>query len=249
MSSQDKNSFDSYLTGTVQPDSKAAISALQADRQKYRSWNVTKDTRTQLQSDYKSLKATFDSAQNQNAVQMGQARLSQYNDEIADANSQISNLSSKGVDTSEMQSIVSGAESNVVTPLQNAVNSGNADTIRSTMKSTCMCNGAPYSYHLVSRLDLARLQALTEKISDNATKAGYGSQISDINTKLTSVQTTLSQASTNPLPSDQQSQLNNNLKDASEELKSVMQDMKDTTKQSKPTDKAVTTSSQLFFEV
>lgn len=236
--SQDRDGFNNYAKDTVSADIKSALNALQADRQQYKAWNVTAATRKQLLSDYQARKADYESQLNQIEIQEGQARLSEYNTDIAAADSMIANLSAKGIDTSAMQSIVAGAEANVVTPLQNAVNEGDVNATKDVLKSTCMYNGAAYSYHLAAQLDLARLQAITAKISANATNDGYGSQIADINAKLSSAQTMLGQIGTSPYSGDQESQYYGILNSASDEIKTVMKEMKNKV----TTDSAATSS-------
>jgi len=224
--SSDNSGFDSYVKGTITTDLKSSQDALKANVGQFKTWNITKATRDQLKTDIENRKAAFNSAVQQAAAELGNARLSQYNNDMSNANSQIANLSSKGIDTSAMQNIVSSAQTNVINPLQSAINSGDINATKEQLTSTCMYNGAPYSYHLAAKMDLARLNAITAKISANATAMGYGSQISDVNSKLSAAQSLLNQIGTNPYTGDQETQYYNTLQSASSEIKTIINNMK-----------------------
>lgn len=225
VNANDKAGFDNCVKATIHTDMQAAVDALKADRQQFKEWGVTAATKQQLLSDYQSRKVACESQTNSATVEMGGVKLQYYNDVMSKADSGIATLSSKGVDVSGMQAAESGARTNVIAPLQSAVSSGDAGAVKSELTGKCLGNGAPYSYHYFAQSDLAKLNALTEKIADNATAAGHGDQISDVNARLSAAQGALSAAGTSPYSGDQKDTVWNNLKAASGELKTIIQEL------------------------
>jgi len=224
-SSGDRSGFNSYLTGTIQPDMKSGMAALAADVKQFKAWGVNAATIQQLKADYQSRKNTFDQQTNAAIIELGNARLSYYNDVMSKDDQRISQLSAKGIDTSGMQSAKSDAMSNVVTPLQSAINSNNADAVKQQLHDRCLGNGQPYSDHFFAKTDLAALQATSAKVAASTDNATIQQQLSDVNAKLSASQSTLGAVGTNPYTSDQQNQVWNNLKAASDGLKTILKEL------------------------
>jgi Spy/CpxP family protein refolding chaperone len=153
---------------------------------------------------------------------LGKQRLSQYNSLLSKENSQISAMASKGFDVSGLQSVVAGAQSNVVTPLQNAVNTGNGTVVKDQLKSACLDNGMPYSYHYSAQINLARLTSINNKLATLVNNTTIQGQISDVNSKLSSVSSTLNSIGTSPYTGSQQDQVWDGLQAASQELKTII---------------------------
>lgn len=221
----DSKGFNSFVGGTLKTDLTAAQDALKTDASHFKEWNVSRETKAQLVSDYKARKAAYEAGVNEAVLQLGSAKLDVYNSALERDDARMANLSSKGVDTSGMESVKAGAEANVVSPLQAAVVAGDANATRAELKGKALGNGAPYSYHYYAKTDLEALMAITARISANATQAGYGDQIADINTHLSAAQSTLDQVGTSSYTADQLNALQADLKAASQELKAVMQGM------------------------
>ncbi|HMK45559.1 MAG TPA: hypothetical protein VK436_02935 [Methanocella sp.] len=217
--------FNSFIRDTLSPDMEASNEALKADAAHFKAWGVTKETREQLRMDYSNRKAAYQDAMSQETLALGTAKLAAYNSDINAINVQIANWSAKGIDTTGMKNVVNGAGSSVVAPLQSAVSAGDVNATREPLRSTCLYNGAPYSYHMAAKMDTERLKALTGKISANATAAGYGNQIANINTQLASAQDQLNQIGASPYTGDQRTSLFDTLKDASLELKTIIREM------------------------
>lgn len=226
VSANDQKGFNTCVSGTINSDIKAANQAMAADRAHFREWNVTKETRQQLKTDFDSRKTTYESQIRSDTLQLGSLRLAYYNQAVAGYDGRIANLSAKGADVSGMQSVMAGARSSVISPLQSAVSAGDVNATKEELKGKCLGNGAPYSYHFWAKMDLESLKAGTARLADNATKAGHGDQITDVNAKLATVQSTLNAAGTSPYSGDQKDNIWNSLKAASEELKTVIQEMK-----------------------
>jgi hypothetical protein len=225
VSAGDASGFNSFVSGTINPDMQAAHQAMADARTHYREWNVSLQTRQELRTMYDARKATFDAQMQAVTVQLGNIRLGNYNDAVAKCNDQMTRLSVKGVDVSGMQAVVTGAEANVITPLQTAVASGNAVEVRAQLKDKSLGNGAPYSYHFWAKKDVASTSAIAMKIADNATLAGYGDQLADVNAKIAAAQSALDTVGTNPYTAAQQDSVWNNLKAAAEGLKNLIKEL------------------------
>jgi hypothetical protein len=162
---------------------------------------------------------------NEQYIRLGQQRLSEYNHLLSMENTQISNMESKGFDVSGMQSVVAGAQANVVTPLQNAVNTGNGTVIKEELKSVCLDNGMPYSYHYSAQINLARLTSINDKLATLVNNTTIQGQISDVSSKLSAVSSNLDSIGTSPYTGSQESQVWDGMKAASQELKTIIREI------------------------
>lgn len=158
-------------------------------------------------------------------VRIGEQRLSEYNNLLSMENTQITNMASRGFDVAGLQSVVAGAETNVVDPLQNAVNTGNGTIIRNELMSVCLDNGAPYSYHYSAQINLARLTSINDKLATLTSNSTIQGQISDVNSTLATVSSTLGSIGTNPYTGSQESQVWDGLKAASQELRTIIMEI------------------------
>lgn len=222
----DKEGFNAYIKGTLTSDVQAAQDLIKVDRQQFKDWNVTAQTKAELLKDYQARKATYDTQVNGIIIKLGNLKLDYYHDVMSKADDRMAIMSSKGIDISGMQGVQAEAHSNVVSPLYSAVNSGDPNAIRDQLKSRCLGNGAAYSDHYFAKMDYQALKAITSRIADNATKAGCRDQIADVNAKLSTVDSTLSTVGTSTYAGDQKDTIWNNLKAASEEIKTIIQELK-----------------------
>ena len=225
VSAVDASGFNSFVSGTINTDLKAADRAMVEARTHYREWNVTLSTRQDLKAKYDARKATFDAQIQAVTLELGNIRLSGYNDAVARTNAQTEKLSAKGVDVSGIQAAVSGGQASVILPLQTAVASGNADSVKAELKGKSLGNGAPYSYHFWAKKDIASTSAISAKIADNATLAGYGDQLATVNAKIAAAQSALDTTGTNPYTAGQKDSVWDNLKAAAEGLKNIIKEL------------------------
>jgi len=222
VSAVDPAGFSSFVSGTINPDLQAANRAMVEARTHYREWNVTLQTRQELRTKYDARKATFDAQMQTVTVELGNIRLGSYNDAVSKANARMDKLSARGVDVSGMQAVISGGQASVIQPLQAAVASGNSDSVKAELKGKALGNGAPYSYHFWAKKDIASTSAISAKIADNATLAGYGDQLAAVNADIAAAQSALDAAGTNPYTAEQMGSVWDNLKTAAEGLKDII---------------------------
>jgi hypothetical protein len=218
----DRDGFNSYVSSTISPDMKSALDALKADMQQFKAWGVSGETIKQLREGYQARKSTFQQQTDAAIVELGNVRLTYYNDLVSKADARMSEMSARGIDVSGMQGVTAGAGSNVISPLQAAVNSNDANAVKEQLKDKCIANGAPYSYHIYAKLDLEALKAVSAKISVSTNNSSIQQQLAAVNEKLSGAEGTLNAVGTNPYTSDQQSQVWDSLKAASEGLKEII---------------------------
>jgi hypothetical protein len=223
VTSVDDSGFNSYIQNTIIPDTQAAEAAISADRQQWKSWNVSTATVLQLAKDYQSLAATHTSQVNSAWVALGNAKLDYYNDVMSDNDVIIANMSAKGLDVSGMQAAETNAKTNVINPLQAAVSSGNGDTIKQQLASKCLADGTPYSDHFFAADDLARLSSISAKISSVGNlNSTVQQQLASVNSDLSAAGSALQAVGTNPYTGSQNGDVWNNLAAASSELKTIL---------------------------
>ena len=236
--SNDNAGFNNYVKNTLTPAFQASQAAIKADRDNYKSWNVTLATRTKLASDYQVLKTQYESQVSSTNAQLYSLllgdRINQYNTVIQKNDQVIANMSSKGYDVSGMQALQGSAQS-VVSKLQ-SVQGSDPTTIKNMLKAECLGNGATYSEHYYAEFDLARLQSVSAKMapivsSSNNTAAQQA--FATANSDLSSVSSTLQAVNHQAYSGGQQDQVwgDSGLKGASQNLKTVLDDLKSSTTQ------------------
>jgi hypothetical protein len=232
-SAGDPDAFDSFVTGTLTKDVTQSISDLHAARRGFKGDNITNATLTQLNSGYSTARSTLTSCNDGAVSTLLQARINEFTATISDWNNKISELGAKGFDTTAMQAVASGATTDVVTPLQTALQSGNQAQMVSALQTYCIgddCNGyngsQPYDYHGFAQMALDVLQAEVSKASTdpivaNLTAAGVTidtGALSDATQQLDGVSSTLASVGTAKYAAGQEQSIESSLKQAAEDL-------------------------------
>jgi hypothetical protein len=221
----DREGFNSFVSGIIQPDMQASFDALKADMKQFKAWGISAETIAQLKADYQNRKSTFEQQTNAAIVELGNVRLTYYNDVLSAADYHMAKLSAKGIDVSGMQGVEAGAENNVIGPLRSAVSSGDASAVKQELHDKCIANGAPYSYHIYAKLDLEALKAVSAKIGSSVNNSTIQEQLIAVNERLSSAEGALNVVGTSPYTAEQQSQVWDNLKAASEGLKAIIKEL------------------------
>jgi hypothetical protein len=156
--------FETYLHGIYDPsEQNLAVSTRVAIRG---SANTTNTVRSQLKNEFSSARGVFINCSAGPVVKIADKKLAFYNNAIAQFNAQISFLSSHNVSTANMTTIVAGAQTQIVTPLQTAVSTGNQTQIQAALNQYCMFNGCQNgtNYHLDAKYSIAKLYAIDAKL-------------------------------------------------------------------------------------
>jgi hypothetical protein len=157
-----------------------------------------------------------------NIMAIGEKRLKSYNNAIAKSERLVASLQAKGVDTSAMESTMSDAQFTVIGPLADALESGDETLVANELRSKCLFNGAPYSFHFGAQMSIEGMTAITVRIEDRAVQAGYGRQIGEIKAHLATAQAALDEAGTSPYNEEQKKVLKEELRTAASLLKEVI---------------------------
>ncbi len=225
-SAGDPSAFNSFVSGALKADTQSAVKAVGDVLKDFKGYNVSKEDRASLRDDRKSFKGTAQQCEQGAAVQIGQARLEQYNDYISKWQATATKLGQKGVGTSGMQSVIDGAKSSIIAPLQSAISSGDANQTAAALRTYCIgngcggTNGQEYDYHGFAKFDLARLQAMVAKLQSGNTS---GTGLDAVSQELSIVQSTLSTVGTAKYTPDQSKAVWGGLKQAAGDLKSYLQ--------------------------
>jgi len=221
----DRDGFNSFVSGTVKPDMADGIKALAKERRNYKSYNLTNDTITSLRADYDAAREQMKECEKGSIVKLGQARIRHYNSIIDVWQTTTDKLGEKGVSTAAMQAVIGGAESNVIAPLQSAVDSGDSEQVKAALRTYCLGNGcpgngdaAPQNYHGFAKINIERLQAIVDKLQETADS----SLLEEAEAKLDIVRSTLAQVGGNQYSEEQQDAVWDNLREAAKLVRDYM---------------------------
>ena len=236
----DPGAFNSFVSGTLKPDMQSAITALAQARKNYKDYNVSRDTIATLRTGFKSAQDTMKVCENNAAISLGTARITAFNDAVGAWQDSANKLAAKGLSVTAIQGVIDSAKSNVIAPLQAAVNSGNSQTVKDALKTYCLGNGCsgssasatPYNYHGYAKVNLERLQAIYEKL---ASTGSGSSSLASAKAKLDSARSSLLQIGTGKYTDGQ-------LASIEQDLKGAMSDLKTNMKENKPAKNATASS-------
>jgi len=219
--------FASFTLGMLWPDLTAAHLALVGERLKYNQYNVTADTRTQLRTQFNTRRDEFSSCQSSALIESGRTKVTYLNGELARWEEIAANLTAKGADMSEITSLISGARTQIVTPLQAAVDSGDSAQVQAALKQYCLANGCRdgTNFHFYAKADLARLVAITNAVEANATAAGKGDQITAIRASLTQGRTALDSVGPSQYPAESENSVWTAIRSAGDQLRVLLRQL------------------------
>jgi hypothetical protein len=177
----------------------------------------TSDQRTKLKSDLGNLKSTYSSCMFTAGQQRATDLLQDYGTGIQKAQNRTSILASKGVDVTQLNQIISQAQTNLSNLAASVASATNASQLKTALQSYCQYNGCKSgtNFHFAAQSVLAAGQAQLNAIKSNANSTQYGSQISQAQTDLTNAQNTLATVGTTVYQGTQQTDVWNALHDAS----------------------------------
>jgi hypothetical protein len=159
------------------------------------------------------------------AMNIGQYKLTYYEQVLSKSEQAVTDVSQLGIDTSAIESVISGARSGVLKPLQSALDSGDSTRVTNELKTKCLFNGTSYSYHYGSKTDLETMKAVTAKIERIVTIAGYGTQMKDVKTHLDNAEKAIDSVGTRPYTPEETKYISTELMGASVALAEIIQSM------------------------
>src|SRR5437899_8655265 len=198
---------------TFRTDSKTTTMDLRAA---IKNANPSSDQKTKLKSDMASLRATLKSCMFNAGQQLAKARIMAYDTGIQKVQDRTNTLSSKGVDTTQLNKLISQAQTNLDNLAGSISSATNSSQLKTALQSYCQYNGCKsgINFHFAAQSALTAEQAVLDKIKSNPNSGQYSSQIGQAQTDLINAQNTLNAVGTSKYQGTQQADVWNALHDA-----------------------------------
>lgn len=226
--SQDNASlYRSYLRGTFDPE---LTSITQQFKSVKKNATISNSTRHQLKADYNSTKAAESSCEFSAVKQYADLRISIFEAVVAQYQQLEQNITAKGVGGAGMSSTIQGAQNDVITPLQGAINSAtNVSQLKTAVDSYCLFNGCDTAsasgavdYHLAANFDYQKLSAILAYIQASGAYANQTANITAAQGYLNNASTMLAQVGTSKYVPPQNATVWDNLGHAASTIRSVL---------------------------
>lgn len=201
------NSFTSYVTGVYDPQIRSTQSLLTTS---LRSSIVNRSTLSIIKSDYNSVQASYQQCTFNSLKLFANDRIEQYNDQISAFQHTIAKLNSNGVATAGLNETLQSANSTIIAPLQNAVNSAsNSTQIRNALNSYCLFDGCTNgtNFHLDARMATGILSGILDKATTLNITKNQTATLDEAQGNLTAATDILQTVGTSPYTPTQETQL------------------------------------------
>lgn len=188
--------FREYVREILRPHMKTAREAFKEDREKFEKWKVSGETIDELRGEYEENRDEFKVCKESAIIQVGKAKVAWYEAHLEKKHLKTDNLSAKGIDATEMNEVISGAWTQIVTPLKDALSTGNPETVKNALRTYHLFNGgneSGISYHFAAKYQVARLGAILAAIVPVANDAGYIDEVTSIQGIVDSTEALLSE--------------------------------------------------------
>ncbi len=139
-----------------------------------------------------------------------------------------SNLSGKGIDTSAMTSLIQDAKTQIIAPLQSAIESAtDGKSLADALHKYCLFDGCKdgTNFHFAAKWEIAKLSAMENYVKAQPKAANYTTQLDKVTSDLNSANAGLSAVGSSQYD-DHQSTVWDPIKDAAETLKQVIHGMR-----------------------
>jgi len=211
-SNKDKTKFKTDLK-SFRTDSKTAALDL---RSAIKNAKPTSDEKTKLKNDQSNLRSTYKSCMFTAGQQFANARVQAYGIGIQRVQNRINTLQSKGVDTTQLNQLISQAQTNLGNLAAAISSATNSSQLKAALQSYCQYNGCKsgINFHFAAQSALTAEQAVLDKIKSNPNSGKYSSQIGQAQTDLTNAQDALNTVGTSKYQGTQQADVWNALHDA-----------------------------------
>lgn len=172
--------FGKYFTTSLKDNLKNAVVAIKDAKRDFKNSNLTVEEKKTLRVNHKAAITAFADCVNKADKGWGEKRAGHLNAWINHWNNVISKMKEKGYDTTEMEAVVSDAQSKLLPALE-AIKSATTKEAR----KTAMENAKNLHLHLWARFEIARIKSYLNSVDDDAIAKGYQSEVDAINAKLT----------------------------------------------------------------
>jgi hypothetical protein len=237
---KDKSQFQTDMK-SFRTDSKNATKDL---RLAVNNAKPTSDERTKLKSDFASLQDTYRSCMFSAGQQSANLKIHAWGTGIQKMENRSSILASKGVDITQLNQIISQAQTNLGNLAAAVSSATNSTQLKDALHGYCQYNGCKngINFHFAAKSVLAAQQAKLDKIKSNPNSGQYGNQINQAQTNLTNAKNTLDAVGTSQYQGTQKNDVWNPLHDVYSIIKQLWSELHD---KSKTTASSSSTSSNL----
>jgi len=226
VNNNDWDGFKSFVKSTFDPDFKVARETVNSWR-KTSSWrNLTAEQRKSLRDSYSSQKSTYDTCHLNSLKEVGQGRVTAFNAILDSHQKRADTLKSKGLDTSSLDKIIQDAKTQIVDPLQAALNNTrDAKAVHSALKGYCLFDGCKegINFHLEAKFEIAKLEIALNKLKTSNVSAD---KLTQLETYINNAKNALNSVGTGRYNDQTKRQVWNNIKSAYSKIKEIKQTLK-----------------------
>jgi len=223
----DVDGFRGYVKGTYDPHLKSAREAVMGVRKGAK--NVSNGSKGALVQEYKGLRTTYDACHLEALKAHAREKLDGYGKAIEAASGKADMLKEKGVDTGELEAVIDGAKSDVVDPLESAVDSAtDAKGIHSALQGHCLYNGCQdgKNYHFAARFEVKKLDAVLGKLESDPSSGNASAEIASAKGSLGFAQDVLDSNGPSHYSDSQYSSMWDSIKGAAQSIKEALAAMR-----------------------
>jgi len=179
----DRTGFAEHMRGTLKDDFVDTKDAMRESRGRIRNNESAGNGKmNRLRNEYNSLNETYTACNYNTMKNMARERHNWMNHVMEYWKNKSANLAQKGVDTSELDDVIDGAEETIVAPYNNEVNNaGDSSQVRAAMGKYCLGNGCAEgtNYHFYAKAESAKLNGILGYLEEDAEEAGLGSEVEE----------------------------------------------------------------------
>ncbi len=179
----DREGFRNYLRNTFEPNFREAKQEMREARERIREGEEQGQGKMlRLRNEYQESYREYERCNYESMNDIAGERLSWMNQVMEHWSNKSAELARKGVDTSELDDVIEGAEETVVEAYGNQVrNAGDAAQVRAAMGAYCLGDGCPngLNYHFYAKAEIAKLNAILGYLEEDAVDAGLGEEVDE----------------------------------------------------------------------
>jgi len=221
----DTSGLRNYISSNYDPDLKTA-------KQDAIGWvkinwkNITMEKRVDIRNNHKDLKGTFDTCHFESMKDYGTGRINAFTSILDAYQKKADALKEKGLDTTTLDQVISDAKTQIITPMQNALDSAkDATSAKQALQNYCLYDGCKTgtNFHFQAKWEIAKLDIALARISSNANATQVQPKTTELQTDINNAKTALSSVGTQKYTDTQNKQVWDNIKAANQLVKEIAQ--------------------------
>ena len=218
--------FRAYLSDSYTPH---LLEARQAAAEVRNNANLSTDQLEELRSDYEELRTEYQSCSSDSLARMASAKIAGYKTALEVAQVKVANLSARGVNTSSLSELIADARSEIVSPLQDAIDAAeNASELRSALREYCLSDGCPdgANFHFAAKFETEKLNSILAFIKTDAEAASLGDEVESAQADIDAAKDILDSIGTSNYLDGQAEELRGNLASAATTIKEIFSSLR-----------------------